>query len=105
MARALTDIRSLARVHTASAVRTLVAIMRQPKAPAAARVSAACALLDRGWGKPKETVEQQHSVSDTVLELLRAIGQGKFRGQEAELLEGIVEPAKLKCLSSREDRT
>jgi hypothetical protein len=30
--------------------------MRQPKAPAAARVQAAVALLDRGWGKPKQTV-------------------------------------------------
>ncbi len=31
--------------------------MNEPKAPAAARVTAAVALLDRGWGKPKETVE------------------------------------------------
>jgi hypothetical protein len=30
--------------------------MRQPKAPAAARVQASVALLDRGWGKPKQTV-------------------------------------------------
>jgi len=28
----------------------------QPKAPAAARVHAAVALLDRGWGRPKQTV-------------------------------------------------
>jgi hypothetical protein len=34
----------------------LAAIMRQPKAPAAARVQACIALLDRGWGKPKQTV-------------------------------------------------
>ena len=51
MAKAKADIRSLARSHTEMALRTLVAIAKQPKAPAAARVSAAQALLDRGWGK------------------------------------------------------
>lgn len=28
--------------------------MREKKSPAAARVSAAVALLDRGWGKPQQ---------------------------------------------------
>ena len=51
------EIRSLARAHTETAIRTLVGIMRQTKAPAAARVSAAQALLDRGWGKPSQTIE------------------------------------------------
>lgn len=36
------------------ALRTLVGIARQAKAPPAARVSAATALLDRGWGKPSQ---------------------------------------------------
>jgi hypothetical protein len=31
--------------------------MRNPKAPAAARISAACALLDRGYGKPSQAIE------------------------------------------------
>jgi len=54
MAKAPTEIRSLARSHTETAIRTLAGIMRQPKAPASARVAAAEALLDRGWGKPKQ---------------------------------------------------
>lgn len=54
MAKAKADIRSLARAHTASAIATLAGIMRQAKAPAAARVAAASALLDRGWGKPTQ---------------------------------------------------
>jgi hypothetical protein len=54
VAKASADIRSLARSHTETAVRTLAGIMRQPKAPAAARVAAASALLDRGWGKPTQ---------------------------------------------------
>jgi hypothetical protein len=57
MAKTPTDIRSLARSHTATAIRVLAGIMEQPDAPAAARVSAATALLDRGWGKPSQTVD------------------------------------------------
>jgi len=56
MAKTPTEIASLARSSAKSALMTLAAIMRQPKAPAAARVAAAVALLDRGWGKPKQTV-------------------------------------------------
>ncbi len=52
MAKAPTEIRSLARSHTESAINTLSKIMVSSKAPAAARVAAATALLDRGHGKP-----------------------------------------------------
>ena len=52
MAKTPAEIRSLARAHTASAIKVLVGIMLQAKAPPAARVSAANALLDRGWGRP-----------------------------------------------------
>lgn len=54
MAKAPTDIRSLARAHTSMALRTLKAIAANPKANTSARVAAAVALLDRGWGKPKQ---------------------------------------------------
>jgi hypothetical protein len=57
MAKAPTDIRSLARAHTATAVKVLAGIMQQSDAPHAARVSAATALLDRGWGKPSQIVD------------------------------------------------
>ena len=57
MAVAPTEIRTLARSYTRAAINTLVGIMRQPKAPPAARVMAANALLDRGWGKAKQAVE------------------------------------------------
>ena len=49
--RAITEIRSLARSHTRTALNVLVGIMRSKDATAAARVSAANAILDRGWGK------------------------------------------------------
>lgn len=57
MAKTATDIRSLARSHTASAIRTLAGIMNEKKAPAAARVSAAEALLSRGWGRAPQTLD------------------------------------------------
>ena len=41
------------------AVKTLAAIMNEPHAPYAARVAAAEALLDRGWGKPRQSHEAE----------------------------------------------
>jgi xanthine/CO dehydrogenase XdhC/CoxF family maturation factor len=55
MAKATADIRSLARAQTELAIRTLTGVCGSKAAPAAARVSAANALLDRGWGKPAQT--------------------------------------------------
>lgn len=56
MAKAPTEIRSLARSHTEKALNVLVGVMECDTAPAAARVSAACAVLDRGWGKPTQPI-------------------------------------------------
>jgi hypothetical protein len=54
MARAPTEIRSLARSHTKIAIKVLAGIAKDGTNDAA-RVAAACALLDRGWGKPPQT--------------------------------------------------
>lgn len=67
MAKAPIEIRSLARGHTESALKTLAAIMRQPKSPAAARVAAAQALLDRGWGKPSQPLEHGGNALEDLL--------------------------------------
>ena len=61
--RVLADVQNAARDHSSEAIETLARIMRDPKAPAAARTSAACALLDRGYGKPLQTV---HSENENV---------------------------------------
>jgi uncharacterized protein DUF5681 len=53
----LADVRELARAHTATALNTLVEIVGNEKAPAAARVAAANSILDRGYGKPEAKVE------------------------------------------------
>lgn len=56
MAKALTEIRSLARSHTRTAIRMLANVMRDPKASAAAKVAAANSILDRGWGKATQPI-------------------------------------------------
>jgi len=56
MPRALTEIRSLARSHTRTALNVLVGIMRSNDATAAARVAAANSILDRGWGKATQQI-------------------------------------------------
>ena len=57
MSKAPVEIRSLARSHTSKALKVLKEIMENADIQAAARVSAAVALLDRGWGKPAQTVD------------------------------------------------
>lgn len=56
MAKATADIRSLARAHTETAIKTLAAIMTKVDAPEAARVAASNSLLDRGWGKATQFI-------------------------------------------------
>lgn len=62
MAKAPTEIKSLARSHTETALRTLAGIMEQTDAPPAARVAAANSLLDRGWGKPVQAISNDEEV-------------------------------------------
>jgi hypothetical protein len=57
MPKTLTEIRSLARSHTRTALNVLVGVMRNTKAPPPARIAAANAILDRGWGKASQPVE------------------------------------------------
>ena len=47
-------IRDLAKAHTEEALATLIEVARNQKASSSARVAAATALLDRGWGKPPQ---------------------------------------------------
>src|SRR5690349_17435827 len=55
--KVLSDVQELARQKSPEAITTL-AIMHDEKAPPAARVAAANALLDRGYGKPTQPISQ-----------------------------------------------
>jgi len=93
------EIRTLAREHTAAALKTLIDIAGDKKAPAAARVAAAAHLLDRGYGRPETkieaTIEPREPSVFTALpweEIARLIEQSKAAGFEVreagpELLE------------------
>jgi hypothetical protein len=50
--KGVAEVMALARTYAKEAVETLAGIMRNDKAPSAARVAAANGLLDRGYGKP-----------------------------------------------------
>jgi hypothetical protein len=66
MPKALTEIRSLARSHTRTVIKLLVGVMRCKDATPAARVSAANAILERGWGK---ATQPRQNGDDGALEL------------------------------------
>jgi hypothetical protein len=70
MPKTITEIRSIARSHTRTALNVLVGIMRSKDATAAARVTAANAVLDRGWGKATQTIDTSQ---DGPLELIHRI--------------------------------
>jgi Family of unknown function (DUF5681) len=50
------EVQALAREYTKEAVETLRDILLDKKAPPAARVAAANSILDRGYGRPSQTI-------------------------------------------------
>lgn len=68
MSKTPLEIKSLARAHTHGAIRVLAGIMNETKAPHSARVAAANALLDRGYGKAPQHVtgELTHQWKDVA---------------------------------------
>jgi hypothetical protein len=70
MPRAVTEIRSLARSYTRTALNVLVGVMRSKDATAAAKVAAANAILDRGWGKATQAIQNGEN---GALELIHRI--------------------------------
>ena len=85
-AKTVTEIRSLARSHTRTAVNVLVGIMRSKDATPAARVSAANAILDRGWGKTAQAFESDEAAA---LQLIHRIERVIVQPEDApeKLLE------------------
>src|SRR3984885_2201987 len=73
MPRAVTEIRSLARSHTRTALNVLVGVMRSNEATPAARVAAANAILDRGWGKAPQAIENGNGALELVHRIERVI--------------------------------
>jgi Family of unknown function (DUF5681) len=62
----LRDVIELARSHGPEAIKTLADIMNNDQSPPAARVGAATAILDRGYGKPPQTIDANVNVPDQL---------------------------------------
>ena len=62
----------LAREHTETAISVLAEIAANKAESASARVSAATALLDRGWGRPKQAIVGD--ASEDPIQVMRRLG-------------------------------
>jgi hypothetical protein len=71
------EVQEVARQYTVEAIGTLAAIMRDTKAPAAARALASNSILDRAFGKPAQALtttisaRSVHELSDEELMAIR----------------------------------
>lgn len=107
--RVLREVEMLARVHTVAAINTLAKIASLgdetpwEDVPAGARISAANALLDRGWGRPSQTVtvdqgedhmsdeELARHVEQRIAILAAAAGSGSGRSGSGANAAGAAE--------------
>ena len=62
--KAIITVVEAARARTVEAIETLTTIMRDKKATSSARVSAAIALLVRGWGKAPQSISIKRDPSE-----------------------------------------
>lgn len=73
MAKTPTEIRSLARSHTEAALNCLVGVMENGTSEPA-KVAAANALLDRGWGKPTQPISGDENAPPLRFTQIELIG-------------------------------
>ena len=64
--KVLGDVQALARQHTNEAIKTLAAIMRDTKAPPAARALASTSILDRAYGRPAQAITMERKNIDAM---------------------------------------
>jgi hypothetical protein len=60
--RVIVDVKAAVRELTMDAMETLKNAMVDQRAPSSAKITAAIAALDRGWGKPEQAVSANVSV-------------------------------------------
>lgn len=74
---------SYARAHTEEAIAVLVDVMRDPAAKETSRVAAACAILNRGWGTPPQSIQ-------VVGEAPKSVALGNLTTDELQQLHTLV---------------
>ena len=84
--KGVAEVMALARTYTKAAIETLAGIMQDEAAPKHARVAAASAILDRGYGRPPQAIE--HSGDGVVLQVVTGILRAPDEPLEASEPEG-----------------
>jgi hypothetical protein len=67
--KAIADVKALAKERSEEAIKTLVDVVGNQKAPPAARVAAAEAILNRGWGRPTQPVQAEVSIFERLTDV------------------------------------
>ena len=88
MARAPTDIRSLARSHTEIAIKVLAGIAKDGTNEGA-RVAAAVALLDRGWGKPAQAHTGENGEGNIRVVIRHIVGGRDVEQSKSVLIDAV----------------
>jgi uncharacterized protein DUF5681 len=83
--KVIAEIRQLARERGPEAIAALVKVMTKGKSEAA-RVSAATALLDRGWGRPKQSDDSEVRYS-YVVELPPVLSRAEWQEKYGRSVE------------------
>jgi hypothetical protein len=91
MPKAIVEVARAARLHTPEMLDILVSIARDKDATTSARVSAAQYVVDRAWGRPKEsvTVTREGNFEELSDAELHAIARGDFGGEPVTNGSGI----------------
>ena len=87
--KAAYDLKALAKEYTSEALAKIVAIMRSDAVPANTVLTAAIHVLDRGHGKPRETVDNKVEV--TIEDLVLAAARRRVELSEAARNEAVSE--------------
>lgn len=90
------EVRELAREKTGAMIEFLSRTALSPKAPFNARVQAAIEVLNRGWGRPHQSMDINHGAKDGLAELLDQIN-GRF---QIRTIEGTTERPALEAKQS-----
>jgi hypothetical protein len=98
--KTVAEVRELAREKTGAMIEFLSRTALSPKAPFNARVQAAIEVLNRGWGRPHQSMDINHGAKDGLADLLDQIN-GRF---QIRTIEGTTERPALEAKQPLLDR-
>jgi hypothetical protein len=86
------EVRQLAREKTGAMIEFLTRTALNPKVGITARVQAAMEILNRGWGRPQQSLDLNHGIQDGLAALLEEIdGRGRLKTIEGSVIRRALE--------------